>query len=46
MLKEVMRKAMQLGSRVQWVKVLRMGSEAFGWQGFDIHVGIEWTIDE
>ena len=36
LLKEVMREAMQLGSRVQWVKVLRMGLEAFGWQGYDM----------
>ena len=36
MLKEVVREAMKLGSRVKWVKDLRMGLEAFGWQGFDI----------
>ena len=36
LLKEVMREAMKLGSRVKWVKDLRMGLDAFGWQGLDI----------
>ena len=35
-LKEVMREAMKLGSRVKWVKDLRMGLDAFGWQGLDM----------
>ena len=33
---EVMREAMRLGSRVKWVKDLRMGLDAFGWQGLDM----------
>ena len=33
LLKEVMREAMKSGSRVKWVKDLRMGLDAFGWQG-------------
>ena len=36
MVKEVMREAMKLGSRVKWVKDLWMALEAFGWQGLDI----------
>ena len=36
MLKEVMREAMKFGGRVQWVKDLRMGLEAFGWQRLDM----------
>ena len=36
LLKEVMGKAMKFGGRVQWVKDLRMGLEAFGWQGLDM----------
>ena len=27
---------MKSGGRVQWVKDLRMGLEAFGWQGLDM----------
>ncbi len=34
LLKEAAREAMKFGGRVQWVKDLRMGLEAFGWQGF------------
>ena len=36
LLKEVMREAMKLGSRVKWVKDLRMGLDTFGWQGLDM----------
>ena len=36
LLKEVVREAMKFGGRVQWVKDLRIGLEAFGWQGLDI----------
>ena len=36
LLKEVVREAMKFGGRVQWVKDLRVGLEAFGWQGLDI----------
>ena len=36
LLKEVMREAMKFGGRVQWVKDLRMGLEAFRWQGLDM----------
>ena len=36
LLKEVMREAMKLGSRVKWVRDLRMGLDAFGWQGLDM----------
>ena len=36
LLKEVVREAMKFGGRVQWVKDLRMGLEAFGWQGLDM----------
>ena len=32
LLKEVVREAMKFGGRVQWMKDLRMGLEAFGWQ--------------
>ena len=31
LLKEVVREAMKFGVRVQWVKDLRIGLEAFGW---------------
>ena len=36
LLKEVVRKAMKFGGRMQWVKDLRIGLEALGWQGLDI----------
>ena len=36
LLKEVVREAMKFGGRVQWVKDLRMGLEAFRWQGLDM----------
>ena len=36
LLKEVVREAMKFGGRVQWVKDLRIGLEAFGWQGLDM----------
>ena len=36
LLKEVVRDAMKFGGRVQWGKDLRMGLEAFGWQGLDM----------
>ena len=36
LLKEVMREAMKLGSRVKWVRDLRMDLDAFGWQGVDM----------
>ena len=36
LLKEVMREAIKLGSRVKWVRDLRMGLDAFGWQGVDM----------
>ena len=36
LLKEVVREAMKFGGRVQWVKDLRIGLEAFGWQGLSI----------
>ena len=36
LLKEIMSEAMKLGSRVKWVKDLRMGLDAFGWQGLDM----------
>ena len=36
LLKEVMREAMKFGGRVQWVKDLRIGLEAIGWQGLDM----------
>jgi len=36
LLKEVMREAMKLGSRVKWVRDMRMGLDAFGWQGLDV----------
>ena len=36
LLKEAVREAMKFGDRVQWVKDLRMGLEAFGWQGLDM----------
>ena len=36
LLKEVMREAMKFGGRVQWVKDLKIGLEAFGWQGLDM----------
>ena len=36
LLKEVMREAMKLESRVKWVKDLRMGLEAFGRRGLDM----------
>ena len=35
LLKEVVRKAMKFGGRVQWVNNLRMGLEAFRWQGLN-----------
>ena len=37
LLMEVVREAMKFGGRVQWVKDLGIGLEAFGWQGLDIH---------
>ena len=36
LLKEVVTEAMKFGSRVQWVKDLRIALEAFRWQGWDI----------
>ena len=36
LLKEVVREAMKFGGRVQWMKDLRIGLEAFGWQGLDM----------
>ena len=33
LLKEVMREAMKFGGKVQWMKDLRIGLEAFVWQG-------------
>ena len=36
LLKEVIREAMKFGGRMQWVKDMRMGLEAFGWQGLDM----------
>ena len=36
LLKEVVREAMKFGGKVQWVKDLRMGLEAFRWQGLDM----------
>ena len=36
LLKDIMREAMKLESRVKWVKDLRMGLEAFGRQGLDM----------
>ena len=36
LLKEVVREAMKFGDRVQWMKDLRIGLEAFRWQGLDI----------
>ena len=36
LLKEVIREAMKLGSKVKWVKDLKMGLDAFGWQGLDM----------
>ena len=36
LLKEVVREAMKFRGRVQWVKDLRIGLEAFGWQELDI----------
>ena len=36
LLKEVMREAIKLGSRVKWVKDLRMGLDTFRWQGLDM----------
>ena len=37
---------MKLGSRVQWVKDLRMGLDRGNWVARIGHAGIEWTIDE
>ena len=36
LLKEAVREAIKFGGRVQWVKDLRMGLKAFGWQGVDM----------
>ena len=36
LLQEVIREAMKFGGRMQWVKDMRMGLEAFGWQGLDM----------
>ncbi len=38
--------AMELGGRVQWVKDLRIGLEAFGWQGLDMQAMSVWTVTE
>ena len=46
LLKEVVKEAMKFGGRVQWVKDLRIGLEAFGWQGLDMQASIEWTVTE
>ena len=35
-MKEVVREGMRFGGRVQWVKDLRLGLEAFGLQGLDM----------
>ena len=45
LLKEVVREAMKLGDKVQWVKDLRMGLEAFGWQGLDMQA-LSGTLTE
>ena len=36
LVKEITREAMEMGSRVKWMKDLRMGLDAFGWQGLDM----------
>ena len=36
LLKEVVREAIEFGGRVRWVKDLRIGLKAFGWQGLDM----------
>ena len=46
MLKEVMRKAIKLKSRVKWVKDLRVGLEAFGQQGLDIQAFSGLSMNE
>ena len=46
LLKEVMREAMKLGSRVEWVKDLRMGLDAFGWRGLDMQALSELLMNE
>ena len=46
LLKEVMREALKLGSRVKWVKELRMGLDAFGWQGLDVQALSGLTMNE
>ena len=44
LLKEVVREAMMFGGRVQWVKDLRIGLKAFGWQGLDMQALSELTL--
>ena len=46
LLKEVVREAMKFGGRVQWVKDLRIGLEAFGWQGLDIQAMSGLSLSE
>ena len=41
-----MREAMKFGGRVQWVKDLRMGLEAFGWQGLDMQAFSGLSLSE
>ena len=46
LLKEAVREAMKFGGRVQWVKDLRMGLEAFGWQGLDMQAFSGLSLSE
>ena len=46
LLKEVVREAMKFGGRVQWVKDLRIGLEAFGWQGSDMQAWSGLSLSE
>ena len=46
LLKEIVREAIKLGGRVQWVKDLRMGLEVFEWQGLDMQALSELSLSE
>ena len=46
LLKEVVREAMKFGGKVQWVKDLRIGLEAFGWQGLDMQAVSGLSLSE
>ncbi len=46
LLKEVVRKAITFGGRVQWVKDLRIGLEAFRWQGLNLQAFSGLSLSE